>query len=167
MRRIAVSCTLAISLVLATILCLCGCSGKSGGRMSGAPVKMNVTVSDPATCSGPQGPFRHIFVTITDVQINASSSAGDNDPGWIDLTPKLSQNPQQVDLLGRANDQCFLAMLGSTTELQPGSYQQVRIVLASNATSVQANHCDANANCLLIRSNPKPPQPLLLSSKSH
>ncbi len=166
MRRIAVSCTLAISLVVATILFLSGCSGKSGSSMSSAPATVNVTVSDPATCSGPQGPFSHIFVTITDVQINASSSAGDNDPGWIDLTPKLSQNPQQVDLLGRANDQCFLAMLGSTTELQPGSYQQIRIVLASDGTSVQGNQCGGNANCVIVSSNPNTPQSLLLSSES-
>jgi hypothetical protein len=167
MRRIALFCTLAASLVVAPTLFLSGCSGKSSNNMNSAPAIVNVTVSDPATCSGPQGPFSHIFVTITDVQINASSSAGDNDPGWIDLTPKLSQNPQQVDLLGQANDQCFLAMLGSTTELQPGSYQQIRIVLASNGTSVQGNQCGGNANCVVMSSTPNTPQPLLLSSESH
>ena len=167
MRRIAVSCTLAVSLVVAAILFLSGCSGKSSSSVSsGAPSVVNLTVSDPATCSGPQGPFSHIFVTITDVQINASSSAGDNDPGWIDLTPKLSQNPQQVDLLGQANDQCFLASLGSTTELQPGSYQQIRIVLASNGTAVQSNQCGGSANCVVMSSSPNTPQPLLLSSES-
>ena len=89
---------------------------------------VSVAVSDPATCSAPQGPFSHIFVTITDVQINASASAGDNDPGWIDLTPSLAQSPQQVDLLGQANNQCFLAMLGvgdgtSTRQLSTNSYR--------------------------------------------
>jgi hypothetical protein len=166
MRRIATFCTLAISLVVAAILFLCGCSGKSSNSMSSAPAVVNVTVSDPATCSGPQGPFSHIFVAITDVQINASSSAGDDDPGWIDLTPKLQQNPQQVDLLGQANDQCFLVSLGSTTELQPGSYQQIRIVLASNGTVVQGNQCGGNANCVIVSSAPNTPQPLLLSSES-
>ena len=98
MRRIAISCTLAVGLIVAVILFLSGCSGKSGSSMnSSVPATVNMTVSDPATCSGPRGPFSHIYVTITDVQINASSSAGDNDPGWIDLTPKLQQNPQQVE----------------------------------------------------------------------
>ncbi len=167
MRRVAVSCTLAVSLVVAAMLFLSGCSGKSSSSMSaGTAATVNVTVSDPATCSGPQGPFSHIFVTITDVQINASASAGDNDPGWIDLTPKLSQNPQQVDLLGQANDQCFLAMLGSSTELQPGSYQQIRIILASNGTSVQGNQCGGTANCVVMSSNPNTQQPLLLSGES-
>ena len=166
MRRIAVSCILAISLVVTAFLFLSGCSGKSTSSMGSTLATVNVTVSDPATCSGPQGPFSHIYVTITDVQINASSSAGDNDPSWIDLTPKLAQNPQQVDLLGQANDQCFLASLGATTELRPGSYQQIRIILASNATSVQGNQCGGNANCVVVSSNPGTPQPLLLSSES-
>ena len=127
---------------------------------------VNVTVSDPATCSAPQGAFSHIYVTITDVQINASASAGDSDPGWIDLTPSLQQNPQQVDLLGQANNQCFLAMLGSTSELQPGSYQQIRIVLASNSTTVTNNQCGSTANCVMLTSSANTPQPLLLASES-
>src|SRR5258707_198271 len=167
MRRNAISFTVALVPVVVVLLSQSGCGGKSSPSMSSsAPATVNMTVSDPATCSGPQGPFSHIYVTITDVQINASSSAGDNDPGWIDLTPKLQQNPQQVDLLGQANDQCFLAMLGSTTDLQPGSYQQIRIVLASNSTAVQGNRCGGNANCVIMSSNPNTPQPLLLSSES-
>jgi len=168
MRRNAIFFTVALTPIVIAILFLAGCSGKSSTSMSSnAPATVNMTVSDPATCSGPQGPFSHIYVTITDVQINASSSAGDNDPGWIDLTPKLPQNPQQVDLLGQANNQCFLATLGSTTELPPGSYQQIRILLAGNSTVVQANQCGTNANCVMLSSDPtNTPQPLLLSSES-
>jgi len=148
MRRIASFCTLAISLVVAAILFLSDCSGKSSTSMSSStPAVVNMTLSDPATCSGPLGPFSHIYATITDVQINASSTAGDTDSGSVDLTHKLAKNPQQVDLLGQANNQCFLATLGSTTELPPGSYRQIRIFLASNSTVVQANQCGSNANC--------------------
>ena len=168
MPRNAISFTVTLIPVVAVLLSLSGCAGKSSPSMSSSvPATVNITVSDPATCSGPQGPFRHIYVTITDVQINASSSAGDNDPGWIDLTPKLQQNPEQVDLLGQANNQCFLATLGSTTELQPGSYQQIRILLAGNTTVVQANRCGSNTNCVMLGSDPSDtPQPLLLSSES-
>ncbi|MHB8218376.1 MAG: DUF4382 domain-containing protein [Candidatus Sulfotelmatobacter sp.] len=134
---------------------------------STSPATVNVAISDPATCSAPQGPFSHIYVTITDVQINASSSAGDNDPGWVDLTPSLQQNPQQVDLLGQANNQCFLAMLGSTTGLQPGNYQQIRIVLANNSTTVTSNLCGGAANCVMLTADQTgAPQPLLLSGES-
>jgi len=165
MSRGAAICGFAI-VCFAMALFLSNCSGGSHS-MSSAPATINVAISDPTTCSGPQGPFSHIFVTITDLQINASGSAGDNDAGWIDLAPKLQQSPQQVDLLGQANNQCFLAMLGAATELQPGSYQQIRIMLASNGTTVQSNQCGSTANCVMLSSDPSnTPQALLLSSQS-
>jgi hypothetical protein len=167
MSRRALICVIVPLLVVGIAFVLSSCSGGSKSATSTAPAKVNLAVSDPATCSGPQGPFSHIFVTITDVQINASASAGDNDPSWIDLTPNLQQSPQQVDLLGQANNQCFLAMLGSSIELQPGSYQQIRIVLASNTTAVKANLCGSTANCVTLSSDSSStPQPLLLSSQS-
>ena len=145
MDRKALFCALSlISLVGA--LALSGCSSNGMSSTTNAGASVNVRISDPATCSGPKGAFSHIYVTITDVQINATGSAGNNDSGWIDLTPSLSQSPQQVDLLGQASNQCFLATLGATTALQPGSYQQIRIMLASNATVIANNICDSSAN---------------------
>lgn len=165
MHRSALFCTLAVtSLVCAVVLSGCSSNGKSSAPNGGAFV--NVRVSDPATCSGPKGAFSHIYVTITDVQINATASAGGNDSGWIDLTPSLSQSPQQVDLLGQASNQCFLATLGATTALQPGSYQQIRIVLASDATVITNNVCGSSANCVMLSSTPNAAQPLLLSSEA-
>ena len=167
MSRRALICVIAPALMVGIAFLLSSCSNGSHSMTSTSPAKINLAVSDPATCSGPQGPFSHIFVTITDVKINASDSAGDNDPGWIDLTPNLQQNPQQVDLLGQANNQCFLAMLGSAIELQPGSYQQIRIILASNTTTIKSNLCGSTANCVILSSDSsKTPQPLLLSSQS-
>ena len=163
MRRSALFCTLAVILLVSAVI-LSGCSNGKSSTPNGAFV--NVRVSDPATCSGPKGAFSHIYVTITDVQVNASANAGNNDSGWIDLTPSLSQSPQQVDLLGQASAQCFLAMLGATTALQPGSYQQIRIVLASNATIIANNVCGSSANCVMLSSAPNAAQPLLLSSEA-
>ena len=163
MRKSAVLCTSAVALFLSVFFLFSCSSSKSAANAAGM---VNVRVSDPATCSGPQGAFSHIYVTITDVQINSSASAGNSDPGWIDLTPSLSQNPQQIDLLGQANNQCFLATLGATTALQPGSYQQIRINLASNSTSVSNNLCGGTANCVMLSSSPSTAQPLLLSSEA-
>ena len=163
MRRSALFCTLAVILLVSAVI-LSGCSNGKSSTPNGAFV--NVRVSDPATCSGPKGAFSHIYVTITDVQVNASANAGNNDSGWIDLTPSLSQSPQQVDLLGQASAQCFLATLGATTALQPGSYQQIRIVLASNATIIANNVCGSSANCVMLSSAPNAAQPLLLSSEA-
>lgn len=164
MHRSALLCTLSVILITCALV-LWGCSsGKSSATNAASFV--NVRVSDPATCSGPKGAFSHIYVTITDVQINASASAGNNDSGWIDLTPTLSQSPQQVDLLGQASNQCFLATLGATLALQPGSYQQIRIMLASNSTAIANNVCGSGANCVMLSSAPNQAQSLLLSSEA-
>lgn len=156
----------ALSLAIAVIT---GCGGGSGSKTTTPSTSMgvvNLSISDPATCSTPQGPFSHVYVTITDVQINASSSAGDNDPSWVDLTPSLKNSPQQVDLLGIASNQCFLAMLGSNTELQPGAYQQIRVILAYNSVTIANNNCkSAGVNCVVLASS-STPQTLQLSSES-
>src|SRR5512146_1259361 len=114
------------ALVLGLLLAGCGNGGSSSKTVS-QPATVSVSLSDPPTCaSSTGGAFTSIFVTIKDVQIHASSTAGANDPGWIDLTPNLPSAPQQVDLLGIANNQCFLASLGSNSQIQPGTYQQIR-----------------------------------------
>ena len=91
---------------------------------------------------------------MTDVAIHTSANAGPGDSGWVDLTPKLKNGPQQVDLLSQASTECFLAMLGSKTELQAGSYQQIRIFLAADNTTISGNQCSAApgnpANCLVL-----------------
>lgn len=109
-----------------------------------------MSISDPATCAGPSGPFLHVYVTITDVQANVSSTAGDNDSGWTDLTPNLSKQPKQIDLLGQANNQCFLATLGDPLELQAGKYQQIRLILADNSANIPNNVCSSAANCVVL-----------------
>jgi hypothetical protein len=134
-------------LVLAGILI--SCSSSSPKPTSGLATA-NVVVSDPATCQAPSGPFSHVYVTITDVQASTNPNAGDNDPSFVDLTPGLSSSPKQVDLLGEANNQCFLASLGSTTQLQAGNYQQIRIILANNNTTVANNACTGAANCVVL-----------------
>lgn len=147
--------------IIAVAVFLMSCGG--GGSQ---PARVNVSLSDPATCAAPQGPFRHIYVTVTDVKIhrNGSSSAGDS--GWLDLAPGLKDNPVQVDLLGVAN-QCFLAMLGSA-EIEAGHYQQIRVILADNSVSVNGNKCGSVANCVMLTSDPNnTPQPLQLSSESN
>src|ERR1700756_5054119 len=83
-------------LALAATLVACSSVTESGTGMGAVSVMM----SDPATCAAPDGPFAHVYVTITDVQAHMSATAGDNDSGWVDLTPNLAKSPKQVDLLG-------------------------------------------------------------------
>jgi len=142
-----------LGLMVAATLIWTGCAGGSSTPKTSNTAFVNVSVSDPATCEGPDGPYSHVYVTIRDVKVNSSSTAGANDAGWVDLTPSLSGQPMQVDLLGIADNQCFLAMLGSKTELQPGQYQQIRILLLDNnsGASVSGNKCTgAAANCVQL-----------------
>lgn len=126
--------------------------GTTGGSASSGMGMATVSISDPATCAGPDGPFAHVYVTITDVQASLSASAGNSDAGWTDLTPKLSSQPKQIDLLGQANNSCFLATLGDAQELQAGNYQQIRLMLAPNSASVSNNACASagTANCVVL-----------------
>jgi hypothetical protein len=163
----AASVSLFIVAFVGTTIFLVNCGG---GNSSPGPqsATVKVTVSDPATCGPPQGPFDHVYATITDVQIHQSANAGANDAGWVDLTPGLQNSPQQVDMLGIANNQCFLASLGSTTALQAGHYQQIRVFLLDNAqaSKVGNNQCGSAANCVVLTAQPNTPFPLQLSSES-
>jgi hypothetical protein len=145
---------------LTMLLVSCGSSGNNSMQMA----TVQVSLSDPATCSAPQGAFSHVYVTVTDVRIHQSASASDTDSGWVDLAPGLAGSPVQVDLLG-AGTQCFLKMLGSS-EIQPGTYQQIRILLADNSAMVSGNQCGSTANCVVLASDPMNPRPLQLSSES-
>ena len=94
-----------------------------------------------------------------------NSTAGSMDSGWVDLTPNLPSSPRQVDLLGLANNQCFLATLGDSLQLQAGTYQQIRVILASNSTSISGNACGSTANCVVLNSDSSV-HTLLLSSEA-
>ena len=152
------------TLLLAGIMTV-ACSNNSSTTSSGTGATASVVISDPATCAGPNGPYAHVYVTITDVQVNVNASAGDNDSGWTDLTPGLSSHPKQIDLLGQADTQCFLASLGDTQQLQPGKYQQIRLILADNSTNLSNNMCGSSPNCVVLAADNSVHE-LLLSSES-
>ena len=157
-RKLCLALTAVIIALLAGWLASCGSSGSS---VQGA--KVNVLVSDPATCSTSSGgTVSHVFVSISDVKIHQSASAGPNDSGWIDLTPGLT--PVQIDLLAPGTfNGCFLAQLGATTELAAGTYQQIRIFLTPDNVSVSGNQCTGTNNCVVDSGKESP---LQLSSET-
>jgi hypothetical protein len=141
----------AVSCLLVAALFVAACGSSITGTVGNGMTMINTMVSDPATCQTPNGPFSHVFVTITDVRVHLSSSAGPNDGGWVDLTPGLAKSPKQVDLLGLANNKCFLASLGDSQQLQAGTYQQIRVILADDSTSITSNSCtNGSANCVQL-----------------
>ncbi|BAX58064.1 DUF4382 domain-containing protein [Burkholderia stabilis] len=107
---------------------LAGCGGGDGGGSSVQNGTLHVAMTDAPSCG-----FDHVFVTVSQVRVNASSNAGDNDAGWSTIT---LPTPQKIDLLSLTNG--ALADLGQTA-LPAGQYQQVRLVLAQNQGNTLAN----------------------------
>lgn len=143
-----------------------GCSSGSSSPTTSGTAKVSVMLSDPSTCLAPNGPYQHVYVTVTDVKASTNATASDGDSSWVDLAPSLAGAPQQIDLLGLANNQCFLATLGDSLELQPGNYQQIRVVLADDSAvgKIKNNACTNSSNCVIL--NDGSTHTLQLSSES-
>ncbi len=153
-RYFFVPSALMVCTLFALLISACSGSGSNSASSTASSMGMvSTSLSDPATCAAPDGQFSHVYVTITDVQANTSATASSSDNGWVDLTPNLSNAPKQVDLLGQANNQCFLASLGDNVQLQAGSYQQIRLILANNSLSLSGNACGSAANCVVLTSD--------------
>lgn len=149
--------TAALALTASVVfLAACSGSGSISGSIGPTMGTVSTTFSDPPTCSSSSGgAYSHIFVTVTDVLVHQSATASSTDAGWVDLAPGLKSAPKQLDLLGAASSQCFLANLGAQ-QIQAGSYQQIRIILLANnmASQVSGNQCGANAaNCVVLANN--------------
>jgi hypothetical protein len=124
---------------------------------------VSTSLSDPPTCAAPAGPYTHVYVSVSDVQIHQSASAQATDSGWVDLTPNLRSAPKQIDLLSLGGSGCVLAQLGSSTQIQAGTYQQIRVYLAADSANVAGNACGGTNNCVVYNGQTVP---LNLSSET-
>lgn len=142
----------AISGIAAIIV---SCSGGSSSNMSSSMGTVNVTMSDPPSCLPPNGQFTHVYVTVRSVEAHISATATDSSSGWQELAPQLASAPMQIDLFSKPQTTCILAQLGSAS-LPAGSYQQIRLLLVSNAPAasdaVPANNACAGSgfNCVVL-----------------
>ena len=114
------------AIALATLLA--GCGG-GGGSVTAGPGTLRVSLTDAPACGG----YDAVYVTVSKVRVHTSASAGETEGGWsdIDVVPA-----KRVDLVTLANG--VLLELGQTA-LPAGKYQQIRLVLADNATTPMAN----------------------------
>lgn len=109
--------------VLAALVAGCG-----GGGGESAPGTLGVSLTDAPACG-----FDEVNVTVTKVRINQSSSATENDGGWIDIT----LNPaRKINLLDWNNG--GITSLGETP-LAAGHYSQLRLVLDPNTANGLVN----------------------------
>ena len=119
------------ALALSAAVALTACGG-GGGSASAGDGTLRVAMTDAPSC------YQHVYVTVQKVRVNQSSTAGNQDAGWTDLTLAA---PQRIDLVSLSNG--VLQDLG-TMPLAAGHYTQVRLVLADNGTTAMANAVQPN-----------------------
>ncbi len=146
---------LAVVAIFAGAGIIVSCSGGSSHTMVTGMGTVNVSMSDPPSCMPPNGQFTHVYVTVRSVEAHISATADDNSAGWQELAPQLAGAPMQIDLFSKPQTTCILAQLGSAS-LPAGSYQQIRLLLVSNAPAASdsipaTNACAGNGfNCVVL-----------------
>lgn len=122
-------------LALGTLFAACGGGGDSGTSSGGSGSgvgQLAIGLTDSQGCS-----YRSVWVTVEQVRIHQSSSAGDDDGGWRELTLSPAR---RVDLLTLRNG--VFVDLG-TLQLPAGKYTAVHLVLAENGNQAPfANQLD-------------------------
>lgn len=132
-RRLSLYLSLAVLIsIISAAAALVSCSGSTSLKVINGMATVHVSITDPPSCEYPNGSFQHVYVTIRSVQANISSTAGDGDPGWVELAPQLNSSPMQIDLFAAGPNACLLAMLGTNSALPAGTYQQIRLLLVAN-----------------------------------
>jgi uncharacterized protein DUF4382 len=141
--------------LIAVALIIISCGGGSSSPPMSNMGTVVVSMSDPPSCTPPNGDFTHVFITVRSVQAHTSASADDNSPGWQELAPQLASAPMQIDLFSKPDTTCVLAQLGSAS-LPVGNLQQIRLLLVSNSPAAGAavpspNACAGHGfNCVVL-----------------
>ena len=111
------------------IVALSGCSSSSSsGPQPSQQGTLGVSLTD-APASG----FDAVNVTVSEVRVNKSADASENDSGWSDI---ILNPPMKINLLNLTNG--VLEDLGQTS-LPAGHYTQLRLVLSANTGTTIAN----------------------------
>lgn len=118
--------TLVASMSAAGLLAACG--GGGGETATPPPGTLGVSLTDAPSCG-----YDAVNVTVRAVRVHQSSSAGENEGGWSDITLPV---PKKINLLDLTNG--VLETLGETS-LPAGHYTQLRLVLDPNNGNSKAN----------------------------
>ncbi|MES2999934.1 MAG: DUF4382 domain-containing protein [Pseudomonadota bacterium] len=138
------------ALALTATLAACGGGGGGGAVGAAGDGSLRMALTDAPACG-----YDHVWVTIEKVSVHQSSTAGDSDAGWKDLTLSPAR---KVDLLSLTNG--VLEELG-TMPLAAGQYSQIRLVLASNSgtgASALANSIQPTGGAITELSTPSAQQ---------
>jgi len=67
------------------IALMVSCTGKTTATVQNGMGTVNVSISDPPSCSGKTGTIAHVFVTVRSVQAHTSGSPTPDEAGWQEL----------------------------------------------------------------------------------
>lgn len=154
-KRNAAALFFGAAMVLVTAIVI-SCSGTSKIAVNNGMATISVSISDPPSCTPPNGSFTHVFITVRSVMAHTSATADASSSGWQELAPQLNSAPTQIDLFASAPgpSSCVLAQLGSA-QLPAGTYQQIRLILLTNTPATgdavpASNACAGNGfNCVV------------------
>lgn len=96
-------------------------------------------ISGSATANAPVQ-YSHVYVTVEQVWINASATAGPDDTAWIKATLDA---PQTIDLVGLTNG--TLKEFATQLPVPAGTYNQVRLFLSDTAATLASSAQSAGA----------------------
>lgn len=116
------------ALFAALPLALLSACGGGGGTDDGGSGTMRVAMTDAPACG-----YQAVNVTVEKVRVHQSAGAGESDAGWQEV---VLSPAKRIDLLTLTNG--VLEELGQTA-LPAGTYTQLRLQLASNASTPMAN----------------------------
>src|SRR5882762_10950054 len=122
-----------IGVLAVAALVFASCSGSGSTMSNNTTGAIHVSLTDPPSCAFPHGSFDHVYVTIRSVQAHTSATASDSSSGWQELAPQLNSQPMQIDLFAAGSNTCLLTMLGLSTPLPAGNYQQIRLLLVPSS----------------------------------
>lgn len=73
---------------------------------------------------------QHIFIRVRGVEVRPSPVGNEGLSDWLELAPRLAENPTQIDLMAAKEDPAILVDEGP---LPSGGYAEVRLLLAQDS----------------------------------
>jgi len=121
-----------------------------------ASVKVLANVTTLCEACSASNRIQGLFLTLGGIELHAKASALGDSSEWLELFPDLEKRPRQVDLMSEGRDASPLGLLGESTAVPAGIYDQVRLRLVPNNSDAEALFLTGNAcgesgfNCMIM-----------------
>jgi len=114
------------------------------------PAVVNAIVVKAPTCEQCTAASRvkNAFVTVRGIQLRTNGWSGTDSENWVEIAPKLGNEPRQIDLMGDSAEQ----VLVENAAVPAGMYRQVRLQFDGDSTANAEESLD-ESSCGRTRSN--------------